>query len=132
MLDTYIDVVDFVVVGVTRGDWVGAGGTESIIVGNVGSKTSNARVSTAVASTGPCIDVGKESGSGSDVCGPSEPSSMSGIEIELYKRSGTRNLAKQRNRYSRKHRLQQESIRRRLWHPCIQSRHLRSGDHSCW
>jgi len=70
------DVLEFISVGVALDDLIGCGGGESVVVGNVGGKTLDTIVRDAL------VDVGEHRRCGIDVCGPSEPSSVTSIEVE--------------------------------------------------
>lgn len=70
-----IDVQFLVTVGVTLG--VRSTSTSpGIVVGNVGSETTDCSWLTGI-----CPQAGEKGGSGTDVCGPAEPSSVSCIEV---------------------------------------------------
>jgi hypothetical protein len=76
-----VDVVDLVVVVVTLGDWVGGSSAEGVVVGNVGGKTTDVR---RFAGTGP--DLSEHGSSRADVGWPSEPSSVTSIDVALKRR----------------------------------------------
>lgn len=69
--------MDFVVVGVALGDWVRGSSLVGVVVGNVGGKTAD-----TVRLVGTGKELTEELGSRADVCRPSEPSSVTSIEIQ--------------------------------------------------
>lgn len=76
------DVVELVVVRVALGDRVGRGGDESVVVGDVGRKTTDASLR---GTAGLLEKAAEQIGSGLQVGGPSEPASMAciGVEVEV-------------------------------------------------
>lgn len=69
--------MDLVVVGVPLCDWIGGSSLVGIVVCNVGGKTTN-----TIRLVGASEDLPEESGSGTDVCRPSEPPSVTSIEVQ--------------------------------------------------
>lgn len=78
-----VDVVGLVVVRVALGGWVGRGSSEGVVVGNVGSETTDEG---ALATVGPHRD--EEISSGRDVGWPAEPSGVTGIHVHVDASSG--------------------------------------------
>lgn len=91
------DVVLLIVVGVGRGDGIGGGSGNGVVVGDVCNKRSidirahtsmgkaltGGETTDTVGSTGTREEVTEELSSRGDVSGPSEPSSVTGVEVEV-------------------------------------------------
>lgn len=68
--------MDLIVVGIGTGNWVWGRSVQEVVVGNVGSETTEEG-----GGSGVSVEVSEQLSSGAQVGGPSEPSSMASVDV---------------------------------------------------